>query len=408
MLSCVALSVTAACSADTDVDDATATIDTDPPVDETGDELASNMWFATDDTAICPSGSNFDDKSGFCVTGGRALGPFTEAMISACKQAGRADCDSANWSLADAVALRGTDTCPKGSSIDPKLGLCVEGEFAFGPFDSGVIAECVAAGGGSSCSSLRISKTLVKALPDGVAASLETKGGLGLLAEQCSRVNARMMRYYSTRAGYSEVSRLGMRTLGTRRNGCAAWLSHALRQSGVDMPVEVNTERFRDALLARGWRRITNRADLAPGDVIISRDRRGWAGHPDHVYMFAGWEDAGMTVPLAVDNQGFTHPRYRGKSPIAYGLRAPDNANCTNSPSPEPDPRPTEPDADPDSCANRADGWYCSVKDFKNAVLCQGRQIASGWRCSDNSMCRPDGQGRASMYGNIPGCYGSR
>jgi len=380
-------------------------IQSGPEVDETGDELAQPFWFATEDTAVCPDGATFDDEIGLCVQGGRALGPFTRAMILACSEAGEQDCDAATWPLDRAKRLRGDETCPAGASIDAALGVCAEGDSVFGPFDAPMIEDCLERGGGSACGSLRWDRALVAPLP---AEGADTGGGdLAPQSRTCGGLNERLFAYYASRSGYSKVSRAGMRTLGTRRNGCAAWLSHAIRQAGGTMNVQVNTERFRDELKSRGWTVIRNKADLRPGDVIITKDRKGWRGHPDHVYMFAGWSDRAETVPLAVDNQGFTHARGRGKSPIAFGLRAPDardGEGCTVE---------TESNdagaAQKDSCVGKADGWYCSELRTFSAYLCEDATIAGGWQCSEDTVCRPqETSGRATLSGGKPGCFGSR
>lgn len=375
-------------------------IETESDVDETSEELARPFWFATADTAACPSGASFDDEAGLCVQGGLALGPFTRTMTNACKEAGEQGCDDAAWPLARAKRLRGDATCPAGAAIDPELGVCVEGDFAYGPFDGPMIEECVARGGGSACDSLRWERSLVAPLP---AEETASTGDVGALANgACSGVNARMAGHYGSREGYSQVSRSAMKVLGTRKNGCAAWLSTAIRQAGGNVSVQTTTNGLRDELLRRGWTVIKNQADLRPGDVIITKDRKGWKGHPDHVYMFAGWADGSHKVPLGVDNQGFTHSR-KGKSPIAYGLRAPDakGDGCSTSGSDEP--------AQKDSCAGKSDGWYCSeLRDF-SAYLCDKSQIAGGWQCADNTVCRPQGSSkRATLSGSKPGCFGSR
>ena len=380
-------------------------IESGPEVDETGDELARPFWFATEDTAVCPNGSSFDDESGLCVQNGRAVGPFTRTMTLACAADGEQECDEDTWPLALAKRLRGEETCPDGATIDPELGVCVEGDWAYGPFDAPMIEECLQRGGGETCNTLRWERSLVAPLP---AEGIDDETDTSPLNRSCGGLNERMFAHYASRAGYNQVSRAGLRTLGTRSNGCAAWLSHAIRQSGGTMNVQTNTERFRDELKSRGWIVIRNKADLRPGDVIITKDRKGWKGHPDHVYMFAGWADRSQTVPLAVDNQGFTHARGRGKSPIAYGLRAPDSQNgpgCTVDGADGGNQEPPQ----KDSCSGKSDGWYCSeLRDF-SAYLCERGTIASGWQCADNTVCRPQGtSGRATLYGSKPGCFGSR
>ncbi len=373
-------------------------IEDGPEVDETGDEENTAFWFATAETAVCPEGATFREESGLCERTRKALGPFTSGMVEQCSGAG---CEALDWPMSRAVEYRGDETCPFGAKIDEELGVCVEGDFAYGPFDQPMIDECVARGG-TDCHGLRWEKHLVAPLPEEIA---EDEGEIGTLANptKCGGLNERLMAYYASREGYSKVSRAGMRTLGTRRNGCATWLSHAIKQVGGSMTVEPNTEGFRDALKRRGWITIRNKADLRPGDVIITKDRKGRPGHPDHVYMFAGWADAAKTVPLAVDNQGFTHARNRGKSPIAYGLRAPDSKN--------PACNPTDGGADPaqpDRCEGKADGWYCSeLRDF-SAYQCKSQQISGGWQCADNTVCRKNASGKATLYGSNPGCFGKK
>lgn len=377
-------------------------IESGPSVDETSDEAKMPLWFATADTAACPTGGVFDATSGFCTQGGRALGPFPAAMVAACKNGGGTSCDDANWELAQAVRFRGSDTCPAGSSIDGTLGVCADDTTAYGPFSQTMVDDCNAAGGGDACSGLRFGKQLVSELPveDDGDNTIVTQGA----GTNCSQLNAKMAGFYGSRQGYDTVSRAGMKTLGTRHNGCATWLSHAIRMSGGNIPIEESTNGLRDALKQRGWTVIRNRADLRPGDVIITKDRAGQPGHPDHVYMFDGWDGQN---PRAVDNQGFVHTRTSGRSPIAYGLRAPSGSNggSCNSPAPQ------QADAgapQKDNCEGKADGWYCSQLDDFGAYQCQGQSIQGGWQCSDNTVCRPNANGQATMSGAHPGCFGSK
>ena len=380
-------------------------IESGPSVDETGDELATPMWFATADTATCPTGGTFDATSGFCTQGGRALGPFPAAMVTACKSGGGSSCDDANWDVAQATRFRGTDTCPTGASIDATLGVCTEGTNTFGPFSQTMVDDCTAAGGGDACSGLRFGKQLVSELPveDNGDNTIVTQGA----GTNCSQLNSKMAGFYGSRQGYDTVSRAGMRTLGTRHNGCATWLSHAIRMSGGNIPIEESTTGLRDALRSRGWTVIRDRADLQPGDVIITKDRAGQPGHPDHVYMFDGWDGRN---PRAVDNQGAAHTRTSGRSPIAYGLRAPSGSSggsCNQAANPP----PAQSDASApqrDSCGGKSDGWYCSEQESYSAYECKGADIVGGWQCSGNTVCRPNGSGQATLYGANPGCFGSK
>jgi hypothetical protein len=384
-------------------------IESGPSVDETGDELASPMYFATDDSAVCPTGATFDDASGFCTQGGRALGPFTQAMVDACKSANGATCDDVNLPLSLATTIRGTDTCPKGASIDPTLGVCADDTYAYGPFLGGMVDDCTAAGGGDQCTGLRMEKKYVAPLEveddteDGIV--VQSAGG------SCGALNARMYSFYSTRAGYAQVSRAGLKTLGTRHNGCATWVSQAIRMSGGHIPIEESTNGLRDALKKAGWTTIRNRNDLQPGDVIITKDRKGEPGHPDHTYVFGGWSG---NNPIAIDNQGFTHVRTAGKSPIAYGLRAPSSSQNGCAAAPQSGSASTSGSSDnttapqKDYCGDKSDGWYCSEQVDFGAFECKGGDIVGGWQCGGGTVCRPTSDGHATMYGDNPGCYGSK
>jgi hypothetical protein len=387
-------------SAGADPAENAADIEQGAEVDETADELAStSFWFATPETASCPGASRFDGASGFCVESGRAVGPFSAAMVSACQAGSGVDCDSANWPVAQASRFRGSETCPVGTSIDQDLGVCSDAQYVYGPVDVAMVERCVALGGGGTCAAMRFEKKFVAPLPDEDAAIRLGTRGVAVLGSECDGLNAKMYAYYTTRAGYSAVSRAGFKTLGTRKNGCATWLSHAIRQSGGDVPVNTGTEGFRDALKSRGWTVIRNREDLQPGDVIVTKDRKGRPGHPDHVYMFAGWQGA---LPLAVDNQGFTHVRTAGKSPIAYGLRAPTSNSAACQPTP---PSSDAGAAAPDNCAGKADGWYCSELQTYSSYECKGESIQGGWQCASSSQCRKGSDGRATMSGAHPGCF---
>ena len=378
-------------------------IESGPEVDETGAEMAMPMWFATAETAACPTGGSFDTTSGFCTQGGRALGPFPAAMVAACKTAGGASCDDVNWDLAQAKSARGTDTCPAGSTIDATLGVCADDTYAYGPFSQTMVDDCNAAGGGDACSGLRFEKKYVSELPveDDGDNTIVTQGA----GNNCSQLNAKMAAFYGSKQGYDTVSRAGMKTLGTRHNGCATWLSHAIRMSGGNIPIEESTNGLRDALKSRGWTVIRNRGDLQPGDVIITKDRAGSPGHPDHVYMFDGWDGSN---PRAVDNQGFAHTRTAGRSPIAYGLRAPGGSTGGSCGTTKAAPGNDAGAPQKDSCAGKSDGWYCSELATYSSYECKGADIIGGWQCSDNTVCRPNGSGQATLSGKNPGCFGSK
>ncbi len=393
-----------ACSApDAPPELAATDIEAGPEVDETADELTSlgPLWYSTPELAACPTGARFDANSGLCTVGEKALGPFPQGMVDACRKGGGAACEDASWPLAQAVRFRGVEPCPLGSSIERAAGVCADGTYVYGPVDRAMVRQCRALGGGDACTSMRFERRFVAAIPNEDAPEPQLSGrSFSLLSQDsCEPFNERLFAYYSSEDGYSAVSRAGFRTLGTRRNGCATWLSHAIRQSGESIPVNTGTEGLRDVLLARRWTTIRSREELQPGDVIVTKDRKGRPGHPDHVYMFAGWSGS---APLAVDNQGNTHVRGPGKSPIAYGLRAPASSNpsCDAPSSP-----PAEAPPGKDTCDGKVDGWYCSELEGYSAYECADEAIVGGWQCTRAQVCRKDRDGQALMAGDVPECF---
>ena len=141
-------------------------------------------------------------------------------------------------------------------------------------------------------------------------------------------------------AGYRAAIRELMGWHGTRHNGCAAFVTTALRGVGFDVPDQrldgpwSNPARLTfslDAYLERaGWSRVDDPAALISGDVVFT------AGAPDHVMLFHRWADAGALVALVSDNQ---RRRYRralrpptGSAVVEFGFarRAPDE-NATSA-----------------------------------------------------------------------------
>lgn len=58
-------------------------------------------------------------------------------------------------------------------------------------------------------------------------------------------IPARLHRYYGTRAGYDRVTRDVMKWHKTALNGCVAFASTALRQIGVDIPIDAKIDGFK-------------------------------------------------------------------------------------------------------------------------------------------------------------------
>lgn len=398
-------------------------LDIDPALvanEGTEPETEEYLHLVTPDLAVCPSGAAFDEVSGFCVSGGEALGPFPAKLADECqKLGGGAQCTTSRWNLDLARRARGEEMCPLGTDVDLASGLCTDDRYAYGPFDLSLIKECRLAGGAAQCDELRWDKKLAPPLAPEVVAS---EGGATFQAvpqkldEACGK-NAKLFNYYKSQDGFMNVrrsARAKLRAIGEGtaarpdRNGCATYLSYALKQSGAvaDMPIEPGTEGFRDALLKRGWKVIKDPSQFQAGDVIISRDRKGVPGHPDHVYMYAGSKDGAPGMGYVIDNQGTqVHERNISatgkKTRAAYALRAPGAKSGTSCASDTPvDMR--------DSCVGKTDGWYCSdLKDF-SGYLCKSQAITLGHQCATGKTCtRVNASGdddRAQLDGQTPAC----
>lgn len=284
------------------------------------------------ETVACPSGWGASDELKLCTQGNLALGPFTEKMLEQCEKSYTQDiCSQDVWPLEIATALRGTDTCMLGATLSDS-GDCVEGSFQYGPFRKEFVERCQRDGEQVDCESMRWSAP---------ALALDGK-------------NDDLEAYYSVFDNYLKVWDDVARWFAPindgqiTRNGCVAFLSTAMRKIGLGIPIQgsingkgisINTEGFEAFVRDRlGWVKIQNASDLRAGDTVISEDR--FPGHPDHVYMFHGWQDKVHSVGWVIDNQ-VTHNNRRGtyihrrnivgdqleikKSPYARHYRAPAN-----------------------------------------------------------------------------------
>lgn len=157
---------------------------------------------------------------------------------------------------------------------------------------------------------------------------------------QQGKTNQRLYDFYSKQANYDEVgNRVRDFYPAFRSNGCVAFMSTALRLSGVKVPIKNDslgenislvTKPFSEWLEAHDWKRITNHLQLLPGDIVFTEDAEGFPGYPAHTYMFAGWMNDEKRNALVVDNQKFSHGRNVfgfgdfNFTPFRYALRSPD------------------------------------------------------------------------------------
>ena len=149
---------------------------------------------------------------------------------------------------------------------------------------------------------------------------------------------ARLVEWYGARKHYRQVRREVLGWHKTTKNACVAFVSTALREIGVEVPLDAEVDGEKVSRLTRplslwleerlGWRRIDDVDELAPGDVVFTEH----ADYPWHVYVFVAWKDAGEHLAITLDNQGFRRVRDvlghgdGNFTPFAYALRAPEES----------------------------------------------------------------------------------
>lgn len=145
--------------------------------------------------------------------------------------------------------------------------------------------------------------------------------------------------FYTDSDNYWYIHRKVMDWFGSTSNACVAFASTALRELGVNVPLNGVWNGERLSLLTKpfssylqnklGWVRINDAQSLRAGDLVFTVDERKAPGYPAHVFMHSGYADSGRTISWAVDNQGYTHERAlagdlkKDYSAFAYALRSP-------------------------------------------------------------------------------------
>lgn len=148
-------------------------------------------------------------------------------------------------------------------------------------------------------------------------------------------LNARLVGWYGQKQHYRQVKREVLAWHKTTKNACVAFVSTALRDLGVDVPLDAEVDGESVSRLTRplslwledhlGWTRVLEVDDLRPGDVVFTEQPE----YPWHVYVFHSWSDEGDHLARVLDNQGFLNVRDvlgtgpGNFTPFAYALRAP-------------------------------------------------------------------------------------
>ncbi len=139
--------------------------------------------------------------------------------------------------------------------------------------------------------------------------------------------------YFSHKQNYKQVRRDVLEWHGTTRNGCVAFVSTALRNVGMDIPVRGKRDGWGVSRITfalsdyleeeHGWTKMADVAELVPGDIVFTD------GYPDHVFVFHSWNNERKRIASVIDNQGFAIRRPMHPKPgsdvaaFSYALRPP-------------------------------------------------------------------------------------
>jgi hypothetical protein len=270
----------------------------------------------------CSTGFRYNAQSKLCENDRQAQGPFTLSMIQLCQtNGGGSACQQDRWEKGFASRLRGDQRCPRGAAWQADRQACQEGEDVFGPFPVEWVQRCRQWGGGSVCESNRWHKSFAP-----------------VVATQ-KKWSQKLVEYYQKQENYDKVTNDVLNWFGTRKFGCVAFVSTALRHVGYPVPqqgaidgYEISrwTTSLTKFLIRRGWYKFTDHTKLQPGDIVFTVGGEGFPpGVPAHTYVFQSWKDRAGKIGWVIDNQGFTHARdifsyvnEENFSPFAYALRS--------------------------------------------------------------------------------------
>jgi hypothetical protein len=299
------------------------------PVKES-EELKTNEDSAlgsSKENYFCRTGFAYDSKNMLCASETKASGPFPLKMQDLCKRTPFAKevCEANEWSKDLAIRFRGTDDCSYGTIWDTARKVCVEGENAFGPFSTSQVDSCKKSGAGLACETNRWHKSLIRGRSEPQIILSET--------------GRKLVDYYSVFANYTRVSdQVKVFYPPHVKNGCVAFMSEALRQSGYFIPkdqirdgynVSLVTPGFYAYLKEKNWKKINQSDLLQPGDIVFTLPEDSWPGVSAHTYLFQRWSNKADGIGIVIDNQGFSHNRNiygygtHNFTPFWYAMRAP-------------------------------------------------------------------------------------
>jgi len=267
----------------------------------------------------CPDGAAFDTALGFCADTNNAYGPFPAAMVAECQRLGGGPActeqmplayqnntvtiSAARWGKSFAKGIRGTATCPRGTTVgDSRFsGLCVEGTApsgnpvnVFGPFPLSLVSDCQTKGGGTACLQQRWSGDFYLQLK-GLATQPNTYPYYNQNENQkegwraCNITSIAMaLDFYKI----TDPAKLGMRTPDYLYNlygisGAPGTMANIFNAEAVKAGSPI-----RDKWTDRGTIQQLRTLVSAGKPVVI----HGWFTGPGHIMEVIGWDGANYIV----------------------------------------------------------------------------------------------------------------
>lgn len=130
----------------------------------------------------------------------------------------------------------------------------------------------------------------------------ETQPPVGAEPINDSNLGSQLADFYND--NYSRIKR----QVGFTINACSAFATTALRLFGLNIPYEEWAPSLRSYVARRGWKRVTDRSQVLPGDLVFTRDERTAIDQlTNHVFIVERVNGDGTVI--ALDNQGKSYVR---------------------------------------------------------------------------------------------------
>ena len=130
-------------------------------------------------------------------------------------------------------------------------------------------------------------------------------------------IHTKLYEYMTSSKNQAKIDKEAIRLHGgIKSNNCIFFVSSALREVGVDIPMSTGyTVSLENQLRQKGWKKHVDLNNLQKGDVAFC----GKA----HVYIFMGWADKKQMMAYIVDNQKCRYGNTYHIRNVKYGMATP-------------------------------------------------------------------------------------